>query len=190
MANSENIVLSPGAAVSLAPWVTNGGSGSFVALGHIEGPVVLDTNFEHYKVMSEMQAGPLALVPTGVEYKFKVTLMEVLQENYRMLLKLLAAQKTGTTPNFILAVVDPAEVYFQLKIVGKPIRSALSGLGPNPGSRTIIAWRTIVEGLENIQFGKAVPQLLPVTFSAMYDESIAAPTTQGRYWVSTDTAVA
>lgn len=188
MPNAENIVLGR-ADVSISPWVTNAGAGTFAALGHIAGPVTIENSWEDYEVKSEQQLGAVGFVPTSYAVKLKFSIMESLLENWRIALRLLAAQKTGTTPNFTLAIVDPTEVYHQVKFVGKPIRSALTGLGPNPGSRTILAWRASIGSVEPVGLAKDAPQMLAVTLNCAYDESIAAPTTAGRYYQVVDTAI-
>ena len=189
MPNAENIVLGR-ADVSLAPWVTDGGAGSFVALGHIKGPVTIETAYENYEVKSEQQLGPLAAQPVGVGFKIKFVMMEALLKNYQAALRQLDAQHTGISPNFIFAVDDPVEIYHQVKLVGKPIRSALAALGPNPGTRTILGWRCIMEATAPQVLTKSSEQIIDVTLNVMYDESIALPLTKGSYYNLTDTAVA
>ena len=188
MGASQNIVLGR-ADVSIGAWVTNGGAGSLTALGHTSGPVSLETTWDNFRVESEQQLGALAAEPTKVTHKLKFSMLESLLENWRIALRQLAAQKTGTTPNFILALADPSVQYWQIQLVGKPIRSALSALGPNPGSRTITAWRAALESTDAIQLTKDSPQILVCTFDLMYDESIAAPTTAGNYLKVVDTSV-
>jgi len=189
MGASQNIVLGR-ADVSIGAWVTNGGAGSLTALGHTSGPVSLETAWENYEVVSEQQLGPLASEPTKVGHKLKFTMLESLLENWRIALRQLAGQKTGTTPNFILALADPSVQYWQIQLVGKPIRSALAAIGPNPGARTITAWRAALEATDPIQLTKDGPQMLACTFSLMYDESITVPSTSGYYLKVVDTAVA
>lgn len=183
MANSENIVVGA-AAVSLAPWVTANGAGTYVAMGHTEGPAIIVPTFEDMDIGSEQQLIDIDSVPIKVGFEIRFTLKEVLIENYRIALRQLAAQKSGTPPNLTLQVVDPQQAYWQVKLVTKPIRSALSALGPNPGYRTIIGWRCIVRGLEQIQFGRSVVQQLAVSCKVLGDQS----STKGHFEIA-DTSV-
>lgn len=190
MGNSENIVLGRGD-ISIGVWTTAGGSPSFTALGHSQGPVTIENSWEDYAVKSEQQLGALAKVPTSYSVKVKFIVMESILENWRIALRLLAAQKTGTPPNFLLAVTDPTEVYHQVKIVGKPVRSALNATGPNPGFRTINFWKSIIESVEPIALAKDQPQLLAITMDVCFDESITGGSiqTKGNYYLITDSAI-
>lgn len=190
MPAAQNIVVGR-ADVSIGPWVTNAGAGTLVALGHTsDAGVSLEPGAEGYEVASEQEQGILARVPTILKPVLKFTMMEVLLENYRIAWNQLAAQKTGTTPNFILAIDEPQEAYWQVVFTTKPIRTALAATGPNPGTRTVTAWRAVISGLDAILFQKASPQLLPVSMTLCFDESVSTPLTNGRYFKIVDTAVA
>ena len=176
------------AVVSLSAWVTAGGSGTFTDVGYTDGPTGLKIDRENKIIEVEQLLGPVAAIPVKQGIKIKVNLVEALLENWRKAFAQSVALG-GTTPNFVLALDEIAEIYLQVKIVTKPHRLAMGGTPPATGARTIIIWRCVVENTDELQFAKSSPQIMPVTFVAMEDPTVTASATLGRFGAITDTLI-
>ncbi len=183
-----NVVVGAGV-VSLSAWVTNGGAGSFTQVGYTDGAIEIDHPREFKIIEADQLQGPIAQVPIKFGAKVKVNLIESILENWRIALAQAAGQKTGADPNFIFAVDEPIEAYWQVKIACQAQRDAMKAVGPNPGVRTFLLWRAAIENLDKILIARSQHQILPVTFNLMEDPSVAAPTTKGRFYSVTDTTV-
>lgn len=177
--NSANVLLGA-ATVSIGPWVTAGAAGTLVDVGHLAAKVELGLERENVDVESENSFGIVMTRPLRQSFTLKVSMLEGTAENLRQALSLPAANKTGTTPNFTLGVVDPANQYYQIGVVAP-------GLGSN-SLQTITLWKCFVSGMEAIGFAKGEPQVYVVTFRVLRDDSIASgeQATKGLYWRRVD----
>ncbi len=165
MAQDIDKILAGGAVVSVGPWVTAGGAGSLVEVGHTEGATELIRSYEDLPVSSEQIAGIEKRIPISTEMALKFAMKETDLENWRMPWRQPAANLTGTPPNMTLLVGAAAEQYHQVTLVG-------TGIGTT-GVRTVTAWRMIVDSVEPIRMAKAEAQLVTITGALMLDSSVA-----------------
>jgi len=185
-ATRKNFVIAPVSMISIGDYVAAAGAGSLTDLGYTESPISLENAFENHEVTADQTLGAHRAPPTKMSVKLKFIMKESLLENWRIALRQAAAQKTGTTPNFILAVADPVEQYHQVAFVTK----AVEGPTGTKGTRTITVWRGVVESVEAVAFGKDSEQLLSVTLACLYDDTVTTPTTAGTYYKVVDTLIA
>ncbi len=150
---------------SIGAYVAAGGAGTLTDVGHTEGPVTLATTTETVDVGSEQVIGTMRRVPTGRTFKLKVPMKQAELERLRVALLQPAANLTGVAPDQTLRVGTPAEQYHQGQLVAK---------GPGTTStRTITLWKLFAENPEDIAYSKGpTPQIINVTFDALYDESV------------------
>ena len=175
MATDISKVVGGGAEVSVSAYVTAGGAGSFVDVGHIKSPAILAVTREDFDIKSERAIGTLKKFPVDMKVTLKVSISEAVMENVRVAFGQPAANMTGTPPDLILEVGEHAEQYHQLKLVQK-------GVGTT-GVRTLLLWRAIVESVAEVQFAKAGEQMYEITFDVLNDESVAAA---GKFFKATD----
>lgn len=181
----KNIIVAK-ADVSVGDYIAAGAAGTLVTVGHIKGPVTLETTWENYEIESENQLGSLKSIPTKAAHRLKFAMIEsLLDPNIRISLKNVVAQRSGTTPNFTLAVTDAAEQYHQIAVATK----AFVGATGVQGTRVITIWKAAVEALDAIGFTKGGEQMLSVTVNCLFDETITTPLTLGRYMRIVDAAI-
>ncbi len=152
--------------VSIGDYVTAGGAGSLVDVGHTKGPATLALTYEDFEVTSERTTGVLKKVPQGVRAKLKVPITEAVAENIRVAMRQPSANLTGTPPDLVLEVGEIVEQYHQISIVGP-------GVGTT-GVRTITIWRGIVESLAEIPFARGAEQLFELVIDCLLDETVSA----------------
>jgi hypothetical protein len=153
------------AVITVGPYVTAGGAGTLVDVGHTKGPTTLATAFENYDAVSEQAPTPLESVPSTTTYKLKVPVEEATIDNWLIASREPVANKSGTPPAFTLRVGGPTgKKYHQIQIV-------TAGLGATL-TRTITIWKAVVESVSEIPFAKGGEQLLEVTVNCLYDDTV------------------
>ena len=162
--NTANVLVGVGV-ISISPYVTAAGAGTFVDMGHLKTPGSIQITYEDYEVKSERAFGTIKKVPQTAKVMLKVPAMEATGEFWRTATRQPAANLAGTPPNLTLLVGDQAEQYHQLQIVAV-------GVGTT-GVRTFLLWRCIVETLAEIPFAKGGEQMLEMTFDVLYDDSVS-----------------
>ncbi len=167
MATTTANILVGAATVALGPYVTAGGAGSLVDVGHTKTPTTLTATFEDFEIISERAPGVLSKVNTMTRYAIKVAAIEASMQHYLDALREPLGNLSGTPPDTILLVggAGPAEKYHQITLVGK-------GLGTT-GVRTITFWRAVIESVSEIPFAKGAEQLLEMNFSVLWDGSVS-----------------
>jgi len=178
---SANVLIGA-ATVSIADWVTNpgGASPTYADIGHTSAPVTLTSERENVDVEAETAFGVVQTRVIRQAYTLVVPYLESTVENMRAVLSQAAAQKTGTTPNFTLAVIDPSTTVGDLY---KIVKVVVPGLGTN-GLATYTFWKCMPSAIEAIPFAKAEPQKYTVTFKVVRDDSNS--TANGYYFRRTD----
>lgn len=164
--NTGNIAIGK-AQVSISAYVTAGGAGTFVDVGHTKGPTTLSVNGNDYAVKTEQSFGTIRKIPIDAEVKLKVLMDEATLDNMRIAFRQASGQLSGSAPNKTLLVGDITEQYHQIQIVTKGTGSAV------PATRTITIWRAIVASMAEISYGKSQEQTFEVTFDVLYDDSVA-----------------
>ena len=158
------------ATISVSAYVTAGGSGSFTDVGYTEGPATIEPGGSDYRIEPEQVLGAIRSVPTKVEHKLKFAMKEAAAANLQWAIRQLAANLTGTAPNYTLLVGDPVETYQQLKLVTKGGRATATG---TDGTQTWTFWRCASMAVEAIGVTKEKEKIIGVTFDILYDESVA-----------------
>lgn len=164
--NSGNIAIGK-ATVSIGPYVTAGGAGSLVDVGHTKGPTTLEVAFTDYEIITEQSFGAIKKVPISAAVKLKVLMDEATMTNVMTAFRQAAANLSGTAPNQTGLVGNITELYKQIQIVTNGTGSTTTAV------RTITLWKCIVESCAAVQFGKQPEQTYEVTFSVLYDDSVA-----------------
>jgi len=167
-------ILAGGAAVSVAPYVTAAGTFTGTSFGHTLVPSEFGVAFEDFDVETEQSIGRVKSIPVLANYTLKVTLAQNDAQAMLIAMREPAAYlvETGTaTAN--LAFVDPQEIYYQLKLVGK-------GYGTTTVD-TYRFWRCQVGAVEPVVFGKKAVQGLGMTFKITRDDTVTTFTTSGYY---------
>lgn len=154
------------ATISWSAYVTAGGAGTFTDWGHHKG-CSLTIGHEVYNVTSERSYGILKQFPQDMSVLLKLQLTETTLKTHQQATRQPDASHTGTTPNFVLALNQGVEIYYQLKAV-------VPGLGTN-SLRTIILWRCCIEDIGDITYAKGGEQIIPMTWRAMFDDSVSTP---------------
>lgn len=167
-------ILAGGATVSLAPYVSNAGAFTGTSFGHTLTPTEFGVGFEDFDVETEQSIGRVKSVPVTANYTLKVQLAQ--NDAQAMLIAVREPgsylTETGTsTAN--LAFVDPQEIYYQLKVVGK-------GYGTTTVD-TYRFWRCQVSTVEPVVFGKKAVQALGITFKITRDDTVTGFTASGYY---------
>lgn len=160
--NRDNTLIGVGV-VSVSAYVAAAGSGSFTELGHQERAILTPTK-TNFDMMSDRSRGPIRVLPVDSEHKLKVVGLEITAANLQQFLEQPAANKTGTTPDFTVRVGHPNEIYWQLKIVGPGLGTALV--------RTITLWRCVLETVGDIVMAKGDTQKLDLTFRVLNDDTV------------------
>lgn len=156
------------ATVEIGDYVAAGGNqATMVDVGHLKAPVTLTASYEDYEIKSERAYGAIKRIPVNATVTLKVPMSQSDTENLRIGFRQPTTAKTGTTPNWILAVSDAAEQYHQIKIS----LPAGGGTGTNK-TRTIVIYKAMVTGLAEIPMGKTVEAAVEVTFNCLYDDTV------------------
>jgi hypothetical protein len=167
-------ILAGGATLSIAPYATNAGTFTGTSFGHTLNPTEFAFNFEDFEVETEQSIGRVKAIPVTADYTLKATLAQNDAQAMLIATRAPAAYlaETGTaTAN--LAFVDPQEIYYQLKLVGK-------GYGTTTVD-TYRFWRCQVSTVEPVVFGKKAVQGLGITFKITRDDTVTTFTTSGYY---------
>jgi len=153
------------AIVSIGPYVTAGGAGTLVDVGHTKGPTTLAISSENYEAVSEQAPAPVEQVPTNTHYKIKIPMEEATVDNLLIATREPVANKSGTPPALTLRVGGPTgKKYHQVQII-------TAGLGATL-VRTITIWKAMVEAISEIPFAKGGEQLLEVTLNCLWDDTV------------------
>lgn len=167
-------ILAGGATLSIAPYASNAGPFTGTSFGHTLTPTEFGLAFEDFDVETEQSIGRVKSIPVSANYTLKVTLAQNDAQAMLIAVREPAAYlaETGTaTAN--LAFVDPQEIYYQLKLVGK-------GYGTTTVD-TYRFWRCQVSQVEPIVYGKKAVQGLGITFKITRDDTVTTYTTSGYY---------
>lgn len=138
-----------------------------VDAGHTKGPTTLSVAYTDYEIATEQSFGTIRKVPISAAVKVKVLMDEATLANLRVAFRQASAQLTGTAPNATLLVGNINEQYHQVQIITKGTGSTTQA------TRTITIWRCIVENVAEISFGKQPEQTFEITFTCLYDDSVA-----------------
>lgn len=166
MAGSITKIFQKAPVVSVGAYVTAAGAGSLTDVGYTEGGVELSWSQEDTAISPDQEAGDVASFPVMTGMTLKFTMLEATVDNLLTALRLPAANKTGTTPDFTLEIGPASEVYLQLQMVGKG--------GGTTGVRTLTTWKGQIESLEPIGQKKNEPTKVGVTVKCHLDPSVAA----------------
>ena len=169
MANNAGKIVFGRADISISPWVTAGGAGSFVSAGHTEGDAILELDKEDLSEGSEQVLGKLFQEPIGFGMRLKYAAKEASLDLMGDYLQQIAANLTGTAPNKTLLIGEPTAVYKQIKIVTTGEATLQSGL---KAIQTITLYRCAMLKPEPLSFAKGKVRLLGFTWEVMYDESM------------------
>jgi hypothetical protein len=167
-------ILAGGATLSIAPYATNAGAFTGTSFGHTLTPTEFGLAFEDFDVETEQSIGRVKTIPVMADYTIKVQLAQNDTQAMLIAIREPAAYlvETGTaTAN--VAIVDPQEIYYQLKLVG-----------PGWGTTKIDTWRfwrCQVSTVDPVVFGKKAVQALGVTFKITRDDSVTTFTSNGYY---------
>ena len=167
-------ILAGGATLSIAPYASAAGAFTGTSFGHTLTPTEWGLAFEDFDVETEQSIGRVKSIPVLANYTLKVTLAQNDAQAMLIATRAPAAYlaETGTaTAN--LAFVDPQEIYYQLRLVGK-------GYGTTTVD-TYRFWRCQVSTVEPIVFGKKAVQGLGITFKITRDDTVTTYTTSGYY---------
>lgn len=163
--NSENIKVGAGV-LSVGDYVTAGGAGTLVDIGHVNSPITLAVSYEDFEVGSERVAAVLDKYPQMMRAKIKAPMTESFTDHIQMAMRQAAANQSGISPDFTLEVGEPTQRYHQVEIV-------TPGTGTTK-TRTWTFWKTIVESIAETPFAKGAEQLYEVVFDCCLDESVVA----------------
>lgn len=164
--NTGNICIGA-AQVSIGAYVTAGGAGTLTDVGHTKGPTTLEATYNDYEIVTEQSFGAIRRIPISAAIKVKVMMDEATLDNLRVATRQVSGNLSGSAPNKTLLVGNISEQYHQVQIIGKGPGST------TPATRTITAWRAIVETVTAISFGKQPEETFEVTFSLMFDDSVS-----------------
>lgn len=151
---------------SIGPWVTAGGAGTLVDLGHMAEVSLADSG-EMVPFESERAQGALAGHWSKAGYSIKVKIKEFRAELLRQLLQQPAANKTGTGDNLTLLVGEKTVEYFQASLV---LSSQPHG---STGAHTWTFWRLAPQTLGELVFTKNAFGEWEATLMGFQDESVA-----------------
>jgi len=166
MAQVSGNICSGRAVVSVGPYVTAGGAGTLVDVGHTKAPTTLAVERENFDAVSEQAPTPVESVPSLTTYKVKVPVEEATIDNYLIATGEPVANKSGTPPNLTLRVGGPTgKKYHQIQLV-------TAGLGTGL-IRTITIWKAVLMSVSEVPFAKGGEQLLEMTFNCLYDDTVA-----------------
>jgi len=167
-------ILAGGATLSIAPYAAAVGAFTGTSFGHTLTPTELGFSFEDFDVETEQSIGRVKSVPVLASYTLKANLAQNDAQAMLISLREPAAYLSETgTASANLAFVDPQEIYYQLKLVGK-------GYGTTTVD-TYRFWRCQVATVEPVVFGKKAVQGLGITFKITRDDSVTTYTTSGYY---------
>jgi hypothetical protein len=160
---------------SIGDWVTAGGPGTLVDVGHIKSPFELAASFDNFDIETERLQGILDHRPTKTDYTLKVAFHQAEVEWLRIALAQPATNKSGTGANLTLLVGERANLDHQATLV-------TAGPGTT-GVRTLTFWRLKLMSVEAIQVGKGVEQLYIATFRVKHDPTLS---TADKNWKQVD----
>lgn len=151
---------------SIGPWVTAGGAGTLVDLGHMAEVSIADEG-EAVLFESERAQGRLAASWAKAGYSIKIKIKEFRAELMRQMLQQPAANKTGTGDNLTLLIGEKAVEYFQgaLVLSGQPHGTT--------GVHTWTFWRLMPQTLGELVFTKNAFGEWETTLLGFQDESVA-----------------
>jgi hypothetical protein len=158
-----------GATVSIGNWVANKGASTLTDVGHTKAPTAMNVSYEDYAINSEQSFGPLRKIPISATIKLKVPMLQSDGLNLRYALRQASTQLSGATPTETLLVGAMTEQYHRITIVTRGIAAA----GGSPGTRTVTVWRCIVDGLDEIPYGKSGEQALVLSLHVLYDDTVS-----------------
>jgi len=147
------------AIVKIGPYVTAKGVTTPLDVGLTKGGVMLGYKPTYYPIEGDQYLGELAGVPTKRELEVKFTMTET--DHTKILLAFMeddATYKTGTTPNWIIAMDAGAPEAYRCLTLSIPG----GGLGTT-GLRTINFHRTVCAACDPIPYKKDGEQLYAVT---------------------------
>ncbi len=154
------------AVVFRGAYVAAGVPGSLSDVGYTLDGVEISWSQEDNPISPDQEPGVIARFPVQTEMGGKFTMLEATVDNFLWALRLPAANKTGTTPNFTLEIGAAAEQYSQLQVVGKG--------GGTTGVRTATIWKGMPESNEPISFKKNDPTKVGVSLAFLLDPSVTA----------------
>ena len=164
MATDSKLVLLGAGVVSIGAYVTAGGAGTLVDVGHTQGSPMLSINAESVQIESERSVFSVASSITKMGASLKWTCLEVGVDNLRIALAQASGNISGTGYNKTLLVGNITEALQQIQIVTK---------GPGTtGVRTLTFWKCLLKSAGEIPYGKGVAQNLPLEFEVLLDESV------------------
>lgn len=170
-AQSTTFIAIGGATVKIGGWVANKGVSTLTDVGHTKAPTTMSVTYEDYPINSEQSFGPLRKIPISATIKVKVPMLQSDGENVRMALRQDTGNLSGAAPTQITLVGAMAEQYHRVTIETKGI-AASGGLGAY-GTRTVTLWRCIVDGLDEVPFGKSGEQALVMSLHVLYDDTVS-----------------
>src|SRR5881628_3615139 len=116
MATDATKILVGAGVVSIGDYVSGGGAGTLVDVGHTKAPITIAPAFTDYLVKSERAIGIIKQVPTDLVVTIKVDMMEGTLDHWLIAFRQPSANLSGTLPNMTLRVGIPVEVYHQVQI--------------------------------------------------------------------------
>jgi len=165
-ANNQNLEIGP-ADVYVSPWVTGGGAGTFVEMGHTKEPSKCAPSYENFKLESEQSLGTVLSLPVKDEWTITFSPMEMTILNLRLALGQAAGRISGNT----LHVGDRDGGEF------KQVKLVQTRQLPTPFvSLTVIYWRCIVSAHGEIPLAKNDVTSLSPTFDVIRDDTYQAGT--------------
>jgi len=183
MALEDHNVVIGAPVVSVSPWVTNAGAGTFRDLGHLSEAPTVKWDTENYDQESESVLGVIKTKPIKQGGEITIGMLEATADNLALLTRQPSTQLSGTTPNRVLAISDSQAIDLQMKFVG-PGPEGTAGV---PSVRTELYWKCQVVSSEPIPHAKAGAQVYKVVLRIMRDSSVASPSTNGSFGKQSDT---
>lgn len=165
MGSSANLVIGS-ATVSLSPYVTAGGAGTFADVGYKRGAVEIAPTYTDYEIKADDVLGTLRRFPTDQKLTCKFMAIEATVANLQEWLRQPDANVSGTPPDETIQLGTIEERKKQIKIVGV-------GLGTGK-VRTVLLWHCIVQSASPVGFTKDGEQVLEMEFDVLHDDTVVA----------------
>lgn len=148
----------------LGDYVTAGGAGTLVDLGHVKNPYELAGAMENFDETTERATGIVLTEPISDSHEVKVAFHQSEIEILRIAYGQPSANKSGSGNNLTLLIGDRVSQYHQATLQVK---------GPGTTAKRLMTfWKLQVIAREAISFGKSTAQLVITTFRILRDDSV------------------
>jgi len=169
-------ILVGGAQLYIAPYVTSAGTFTGTSFGHTLSPTTFGLAFEDFDVETEQSIGRVKTLPVTASYTVKC---ELAQNDAQSMFFATRQSAAGylvetTSVSFNLAINDPVEVYYQLKLVGV-------GYTTNKVD-TYRFWKCQVSSVADVSYAKKGVQALGITFKILRDDTCSGTFTTSGYY--------